>query len=88
MVTLTISMPDHHKRWIDTQIEQGSIASTSDYVSELIRQDRQRRDVFEYSLEDLQRLVAEADAGGISDETIPGILARAKAAAKIRSDVA
>jgi antitoxin ParD1/3/4 len=88
MVTLTISMPEHHKAWIDNQIEQGSIVSTSDYVSELIQRDRQRRDVVEYSLEDLQRLVAEADASGISDETVPSILARAKAAARIRGNVA
>jgi antitoxin ParD1/3/4 len=81
-------MPEHHKEWIDTQIEQGSITSTSDYLSELIQRDRQRRNVVEYSLKDLQRLVAEADASGISDETIPSILARAKAAAKIRGDVA
>jgi antitoxin ParD1/3/4 len=83
MATMTISLPDQMKEWVEDQIKIGDYASTSDYVRDLIRKDRQRRVPVEYSLEDLRRLVADAEASGLSDETIPSILARAKAAAKI-----
>ncbi len=86
MVTLTISMQDHHKAWIDTQIEKGSIANASDYVGELIQRDRRARGEIEMTLDDLRLMVADARASGISKETIPSILARAKAAARIRDD--
>jgi putative addiction module CopG family antidote len=80
MVTLTIAMPDHHKNWIDSQIEQGSIASTSDYVSELIQRDRRARGEIELTLDDLRHMVEEADASGFSDETVASIFARVTAA--------
>jgi antitoxin ParD1/3/4 len=85
MATMTISLPDPMKDWVEAQIRQGDYASTSDYMRDLIRRDRERRSHAELSLDDVQRIVAEARAGGTSDKTLADILAEAKSAAKARN---
>jgi antitoxin ParD1/3/4 len=37
METLSISLPDEMRQWIDTQIASGSYANASDYIRDLIR---------------------------------------------------
>lgn len=85
MATMTISLPDPMKEWIEAQIKQGEYASTSDYVRDLVRRDRERRAHPELTLGDLQRIVAESRASGISDKTVPDILAQAKHAAEAKA---
>ncbi|KPF68829.1 addiction module antitoxin [Bosea sp. AAP35] len=85
MATMTISLPDPMKEWIEAQIKQGEYASTSDYVRDLVRRDRERRSHPELTLADLQRIVAESRASGISDKTLPEILAQAKHAAEVKA---
>jgi antitoxin ParD1/3/4 len=41
---MTISLPEPMKDWVETQISLGDYASTSDYVRDLIRRDRDRRE--------------------------------------------
>lgn len=82
MATMTISLPDPMKDWIEAQIKQGEYASTSDYVRDLIRRDRERRSHPDMTIDDLRRIVAELRASGISDKTVPDILAKAKKQAK------
>lgn len=82
MATMTISLPDPMKEWIEAQIKQGEYASTSDYVRDLVRRDRERRAHPELTLADLQRIVAESRASGTSEKTLPDILAQAKRAAE------
>ena len=62
MATLTVSVPDSMKGWIEDQVEEGGYASAGDYLSELIRQDQER-------LEELRRIVDEGLASGISTRT-------------------
>lgn len=78
MATMTISLPDPMKEWIEAQIRQGDYASTSDYVRDLVRRDRERRAQAELTLEDLRRIVDEARAGEPSCRKVPEILARAR----------
>jgi antitoxin ParD1/3/4 len=85
MATMTISLPDPMKDWVEAQIRQGDYASTSDYMRDLIRRDRERRSHAELSLDDVQRIVAEARAGGTSDKRLADILAEAKSAARARN---
>ena len=59
MPQLNISVPDALKDWADTRVAEGSYASTSDYVRDLMRRDRDRR-------EQLARLQAEIDIGRAS----------------------
>ena len=44
MATMNISVPDPMKDWVQTQIDEGKYASSSDYVRDLIREDQQGRD--------------------------------------------
>lgn len=85
MATMTISLPDPMKEWIEAQIKQGEYASTSDYVRDLVRRDRERRSHPELTLADLQRIVAESRASGTSDRSVADILADAKFVAAERA---
>ncbi len=44
MATMTVSLPDPMKDWIEAQISRGDYASVSDYVRDLVRRDRDRRE--------------------------------------------
>jgi antitoxin ParD1/3/4 len=82
MATMTISLPDPMKDWIEAQIKEGEYASTSDYVRALVRRDRERRAHPELSLDDLRRIVDESRASGISKKSVSDIVARAQKQAK------
>lgn len=63
MATMTISLPDQMKRWIENRIEGGSYSSVSDYVRDLVRRDREDRDRDRaYTIDELRDLLAEARA--------------------------
>lgn len=78
MATMTISLPDPMKEWIEAQIKEGEYASTSDYVRDLVRRDRERRSHPELTIDDLRRLVEESRASGVSPNKVPDILVKAK----------
>lgn len=82
MATMTISLPEPMKDWIETRIKEGEYASTSDYVRDLVRRDRERRSQPDLTMDDLRRIVAEARVSGVSKESVSGILAKAKKQAK------
>lgn len=82
MATMTVSLPDAMKDWIDAQIRQGDYASTSDYVRHLVLRDRERRQRSELSLVQLREIIAEARAEGSTDATVGDIMARARATAR------
>jgi antitoxin ParD1/3/4 len=64
MGTMTISVPEPVKEWIEDQVgEDGGFATAGEYLSELVRQDQERR------LEELRRIVDEGLASGISTRT-------------------
>ena len=44
MATMNISLPDPMRDWVQTQIDAGKYASSSDYVRDLIRRDQEDRD--------------------------------------------
>jgi antitoxin ParD1/3/4 len=41
---MNISVPDPMKDWVQSQIDGGKYATSSDYVRDLIRKDQQERD--------------------------------------------
>lgn len=63
MGTVTVSLPDSMKEWIDDQVEEGGFATPGDYLGELVRRDQQKR------LEELRRIADEGLASGISTRT-------------------
>lgn len=63
MVTVSVSVPERMKDYIDGQIEAGGFTDVGEYLRDLIRRDQDRR------LEDLRAIVDEALAGGVSART-------------------
>jgi len=82
MATMTVSLPDSMKEWIDEQVEAGEIESSGDYLRDLVVRDRERRD--EERIEALRRIVEEALASGVSTRTTNEIFAEAVEIAKAR----
>lgn len=86
MATMTISLPDPMKEWVEARIQDGEYASSSDYVRDLIRRDRERRARSELSLDDLRRIVVQARESGDSPASVRDVLDAARALAKGRND--
>ena len=80
MATMTISLPDPMKEWVEAQIRAGDYASSSDYVRDLIRKDREQRD----RLNALRTMIDEAEASGISPRSVDEVFSEARAIAKSR----
>lgn len=81
MKTMNISLPDQMKDWVEARIGEGSYASASDYVRDLIRKDRDYRE----KREALLQALIEGEESGISEpQTVEQFLAemRAKQAEK------
>jgi len=43
MSTMNVSLPDELKSYVDEQVDDGAYGSTSEYVRDLIRRDRDRQ---------------------------------------------
>ncbi|WP_337267447.1 type II toxin-antitoxin system ParD family antitoxin [Oryzifoliimicrobium ureilyticus] len=86
MATMTISLPDPMKEWIETQIRAGDYASASDYVRDLVRRDRARRGQ-EFTLEELRQLVADSRASGVGSRSMDDLFAEAERLAAARDRV-
>ena len=65
MATMNISLPDQMKAWVEAQTEGGRYSNSSDYVRDLIRSEQIKAD----KIANMQRLIDEAYASGISDQT-------------------
>jgi antitoxin ParD1/3/4 len=78
MATMNISLPDPMKDWVNAQAESGRYANASDYVRDLIRQDQERAD----KVRQLQALIDQGLASGISEASIDDVLARARKTAR------
>jgi antitoxin ParD1/3/4 len=66
MATLTVSLPDEMTEFLEARVGD-DFADTSEYLADLVRQDRERR------IAALRRMVEEARASGISDSTMQDI---------------
>ncbi len=75
MATMNISLPDQMKAWVEEQTRDGRYANSSDVVRDLIRREQVRAE----KIANMQRLVDEARASGISDRSLDEIFADAKA---------
>lgn len=63
MATMNISLPDDLKAFVDAQVAEHAYGSTSEYLRELIRQNRRAQ-----AAETLRRLIAEGMASGSAGE--------------------
>ena len=73
MATMNISLPDQMKAWVEEQAKSGRYANVSDVVRDLIRQEQIKAE----KIANMQRLIDEGRASGISDRTMADIRAEA-----------
>lgn len=72
MMRKIITISDTMEEWVKSQIDSGRYANDSEYFRDLIRRDQDRR----AAEERLSSLIEEGLSSGISDDNIPGIMAR------------
>jgi antitoxin ParD1/3/4 len=70
MATMNISVPDPMKDWVQSQVNTGTYANTSDYVRDLIRQDQEHRN----KLEALQAAITVGIESGVSDKSFDEVI--------------
>jgi len=75
MATMNISLPDPMKAWVEEQSRDGRYANASDYVRDLIRRDQVKAE----KIANMQHLIEEGRASGVSDRTMADIKAEALA---------
>ena len=70
MATMNVSIPDPMKHWVEAQAKTGRYSNASDYVRDLIRRDQAQA----AKIAEVQRLVTEGLASGISNQSMADIL--------------
>lgn len=70
MATMNISVPDLMKDWVQSQVNTGSYANTSDYVRDLIRQDQENTGKIQALRQALIDGEKSGDAGKLDMEAI------------------
>lgn len=74
MATMNISVPDPMKDWVQSQVETGTYANTSDYIRDLIRKDQENRT----KIVALQKAITEGLESGISNKSFDEIVNEAR----------
>ena len=67
MATITVSVPDPMKNWVQGQVETGKYANASDYVRNLIRRDQEKIEV-------LRKTLLEGERSGVSRRKVEDIM--------------
>ena len=74
MATMSVSIPDPMRDWVEARVQSGSYDSASDYMRDLIRRDQAETDA-------RAALVSALETGersGISKRRVPDIMAALK----------
>lgn len=82
MATVTISLPEQMKNWIETQAGNGRFSGVSDYIRDLIRQDQDRKDQHEALV---QALIEGETSGPAREWTGDELLQEARRRVKIKN---
>lgn len=83
MATMNVSLPDAMKDWVEGRARTGRYSNASDYVRDLIRRDQEGAE----KIAAMQRLVDEAEASGVSPNSMADILAAARRGAGEQRDL-
>jgi antitoxin ParD1/3/4 len=84
MATMNISLPDQMKAWVEAQSADGRYANSSDYIRDLIRREQIKAE----KIANMERLIEEAYASGVSEMTMDEIFAEARTEAVARAHAA
>jgi antitoxin ParD1/3/4 len=55
MAQMNVSIPDNLKKWVELRVADGSYASSSDYIRDLIRQEQRYQEKLEHLRAEIQR---------------------------------
>ncbi len=80
MAKMTISMPEAMSEYVAGRVKTGQYGNVSEYFRDLVRREQQRRE----AAEELRRMLAEAEASGVSHLKIPDIMKKVEA--EMRAD--
>lgn len=83
MATMTVSLPEPMKDWIESLTDKGEYSSSSDYIRDLVRRDRERRNQ-EFTLEEVRQIVLDARASGVSARSVDEIFRTSKDIARAK----
>lgn len=61
--TLNISLPEQMREWIDARTASGEYSNNSDYIRDLIRQDKKRREKMAFMQSAITEGIDSGDAG-------------------------
>lgn len=86
MATMTVSLPDPMKEWIEAQVRKGDYATASDYVRDLVRRDRARRGQ-ELTIEELRQIVTDSRASGTGTRSMDELFDEAERIVAARGTV-
>jgi len=75
MATMNVSLPDGMREWVEDRTKSGDYANASDYIRDLIRHDKERREALKLAIQDGLN-------SGVSPRKADDILAAAKAKLK------
>lgn len=75
---MNISVPDPMKDWVQSQVNTGVYANTSDYVRDLIRQDQENRN----KIQALQKAITVGLESGVSKKSFDEIIEEARISLK------
>ena len=74
MATMNISVPDPMKDWVQSKVNTGTYANTSDYIRDLIRKDQKNSS----QIEKLQAAITAGIESGVSDKSFDQIIEQAR----------
>ncbi len=74
---MTVPLPELIKDWNEAQISRSDYVSTSDYVRDLVRRDRGRREQ-EFTLDELRKKLADSRSSGKGIRSVDDIFAEAQ----------
>ena len=73
MATMNVSLPDQMREWIEQQVATGRYANASDYIRDLVRQSQDELADRERGIAEVQALIDDGLASGVSDRTVADI---------------
>ena len=78
---MNISLPDQMKKWVEDQTRDGRYANSSDVVRDLIRREQIKAEKIAY----WRKLVEEAEASGVSEQSPREVIEEARAELRRRA---
>lgn len=78
MNTMTISLPDAMREFVESQVKSGSYGTASEYIRNLIRHEQERREKLEYLRREIALGIEQLERGEVSELNMDEIKAEGR----------